>query len=170
MGRGPRSFSSRSGRRSGSRGKREGNRTNRHDAHSPPPRPPGGQQRNKQPRRTVNPDYARINAAAQQEDPKSLLSWYRALIALRRREPVLRAGSYRRVSALGSPALCYLRETASQRVYVALNFARGAQEIPLPDGATWSIILGSHHPEGRALEGGALTLPGYGIVIARAAG
>jgi alpha-glucosidase len=118
----------------------------------------------------VNPDYARINAAAQQEDPKSLLSWYRALIALRRREPVLRAGSYRRVSALGSPALCFLRETASQRVYVALNFARGAQEIPLPDGATWSIILGSHHPEGKALEGSALTLPGYGIVIARAEG
>jgi len=116
----------------------------------------------------VNPDAARVNVAAQQDDPTSLLNWYRALIALRKREPALRAGSYRRVSVSGSRALCYLRETAGQRILVALNFARNAHTIALPDEGTWRVLLGSQQPEEKALEGGALTLPGYGIVIARA--
>jgi hypothetical protein len=79
----------------------------------------------------------------------------------------LRAGSYRRLSAPRSRALCYLRETGGQSVCVALNFARNTQTIELPDGGVWRVLLGSHHLEGKVLEGGAFTLPGYGVVIAR---
>jgi alpha-glucosidase len=120
-----------------------------------------------QPWLPANPDAARVSVAAQQDDPKSLLNWYRALIALRKREVALRAGSYRRLSALGSRALCYLRETGGEHVFVALNFARRVQSIALPDNSAWRVLLGSHHLEGKALEGAAFTLPGYGIVIAR---
>ena len=115
----------------------------------------------------VNPDSARVNVAAQQDDPKSLFNWYHTLIALRKREVALRVGSYRRLSALRSQALCYLRETSGECVFVALNFARKAQTIALPDGGVWRVLLGSHHLEDKALEGASLTLPGYGVVIAR---
>jgi alpha-glucosidase len=115
----------------------------------------------------VNPDYRALNVAAQQDDPKSLLNWYRRLIAVRKREPALRAGSYRRLSEPRSQALCYLRETGGERVFVALNFARNAQTIALPDAAAWHVLLDSLHPEGRTLESKALTLPGYGALIAR---
>ena len=115
----------------------------------------------------VNPDAARVNVALQQDDPKSLLNWYRTLITLRKREPALRTGSYRRVSKPRSQALSYLRETSGERVFVALNFARRVQRIALPDESAWRVLLGSHHLEGKTLEGAAFTLPGYGVVIAR---
>ncbi len=115
----------------------------------------------------VNPDSARVNVAAQQDDPKSLLNWYRALIALRKREIALRVGSYQRLSPPKSQALCYLRETSGECVFVALNFARSAQTIALPDNGAWRVLLDSHHLEDKALEGSSLTLPRYGVVIAR---
>jgi alpha-glucosidase len=116
----------------------------------------------------VNPDSARTSVAAQQDDPKSLLNWYRALIALRKREVALRAGSYQRLSAARSQTLCYLRETEGDEIFVALNFARNPQTVELPDGGAWRILLGSHHSVGEALDSKSLTLPGYGILIARA--
>jgi len=115
----------------------------------------------------INPDSARVSVAAQQEVPKSLLNWYRSLIALRKREAALRAGSYRRLSAPRSQTLCYLRETEGERVLVALNFACNPQTVALPDAGPWHVLLGSDHSEDQALKGGVLTLPGYGVVIAR---
>jgi len=115
----------------------------------------------------INPDSARVSVAAQQEVPKSLLNWYRSLIALRKREAALRAGSYRRLSAPRSQPLCYLRETEGDHIFVALNFARDPQTVALPDAGPWHVLLGSDHSEDQALKGGVLTLPGYGVVIAR---
>jgi len=79
----------------------------------------------------------------------------------------LRAGSYRRLSAPRSRALCYLRATGGEDVFVALDFARSVHTIALPDNGAWRVVLGSHHLEGKALVGGIFPLPGYGIVIAR---
>ncbi|HEY7093450.1 MAG TPA: alpha-amylase family glycosyl hydrolase [Ktedonobacterales bacterium] len=115
----------------------------------------------------VNPDSARVNVAAQQDEPKSLLHWYRALIALRKREVALRAGGYRRLSAPRSQTLCYLRETEGDRIFVALNFARNQQTVALPDAGAWRVLLSSHHSAGETLDGKSMTLPGYGVVIAR---
>jgi alpha-glucosidase len=115
----------------------------------------------------VNPDSAMVSVAAQQDDPKSMLNWYRTLIALRKREVALRTGSHRRLSASRSQTLCYLRETEGNSVFVALNFARSQQVIALPDEGAWRVLLGSHHLEGKMLERKALTLPGYGVLIAR---
>jgi alpha-glucosidase len=117
----------------------------------------------------VNPDIVRANVAALRDDPASLLNWYRALIALRRSEAALRTGSYRRLSAPRSQTLCYLRETGEQRIFVVLNFAHGSQTVALPDAGAWRVLLGSHHLDDKALEGASLTLPGYGVVIARGA-
>ena len=40
----------------------------------------------------VNPNYTKINAAAQERDPCSILHFYRRLIALRREQPALSRG------------------------------------------------------------------------------
>jgi alpha-glucosidase len=116
----------------------------------------------------VNPDIVRVSVAAQQDDPKSLLNWNRALIALRKREVALRAGSYRRLSAPRSQTLCYLRETEGDHIVVALNFARNPQTVALPDAGPWHVLLDSQHSVGETLDSKSLTLPGYGILIARA--
>ena len=44
-------------------------------------------------------DHERVNVAAQRDDPSSLLSLYRRLLALRRTEPDLRTGVYRTIAA-----------------------------------------------------------------------
>ena len=44
----------------------------------------------------VNPNHATINAAAQRDDPDSVYSFYRRLIALRHRDPLVVTGTFRR--------------------------------------------------------------------------
>lgn len=42
----------------------------------------------------VNPDYVRVNAAAQESDPDSVLNYYRRLIALRKERPAMVYGEF----------------------------------------------------------------------------
>ncbi|MFI6902401.1 alpha-amylase family glycosyl hydrolase [Nonomuraea sp. NPDC050394] len=65
---------------------------------------------------------AEVNVAAQREDPGSLLTLYRRLIALRRASPALRAGEYRSIEA-GPGVYAYLRSAPGERMLVALNFS-----------------------------------------------
>jgi alpha-glucosidase len=76
-------------------------------------------------------DADRVNVAAQSADPRSLLSFYRRLLATRRASNALRLGSYR---SLPSPSgvYAYEREADGERVYVALNFTGGERGIDLP--------------------------------------
>ncbi len=70
----------------------------------------------------VNPDYELINAARQEEDPCSLLAWYRELIRLRRERPALTQGSYRSLKQVPGGVYAYLREKGKGRILVLLNF------------------------------------------------
>jgi alpha-glucosidase len=69
-------------------------------------------------------ESATVNVAAQRQDPASMLTLYRRLIALRRATPALAVGAYAPVEAHGA-VLAYLRSHAEQRLLVALNL--GAQ-------------------------------------------
>ena len=80
----------------------------------------------------LNPDWPARNVAAQEADPGSMLALTRALLKLRRAEPALAAGDYRRVACEGS-LLAYERRSGSSRVLVALNL--GAMPVPMPDQA-----------------------------------
>lgn len=73
----------------------------------------------------VNPNYAQINVANQENDPASVLNYYRRLIALRK------SADYKEVFTYGKfvPAyqhtdsvMAYYRETETQRILVAANF------------------------------------------------
>jgi alpha-glucosidase len=66
-------------------------------------------------------DYPHCNVDRQSREPDSLLSLYRRLIELRRREPALCVGSYRPLVSDGD-VLAYVREAeAGHRFLVALN-------------------------------------------------
>ena len=65
-------------------------------------------------------DYRAVNVAAQAADPRSMLSLYRALIALRRAEAALSVGDYVPVP-VRDDVLAYERRHAGRRVLVALN-------------------------------------------------
>jgi len=69
----------------------------------------------------LNPNYDAINVAAAEEDPASLLQFYRAAIALRRRLPVVREGTYRELKRASRSLYAYLREGCGQRLLVVCS-------------------------------------------------
>jgi alpha-glucosidase len=85
-------------------------------------------------------DYQQINVAVARQDPSSMLSLYRRLIALRRASPALTHGAYRAVS-VDEDVLCYERTRADQRFLVALNFGGRPKKISLPSWSGRHILL-----------------------------
>lgn len=68
------------------------------------------------------------NVETQREDPMSLLSLYRRLLALRRSEPALAVGSYEPVE-VGGDVVAFVRRYEDHRWLVALNLSGDAQTI-----------------------------------------
>ncbi len=94
---------------------------------------------------------ARINVDSQRDDPDSVLHHYRALIALRRHEPLIQAGIYRELLQDHPQVWAYLREGAAERLLVLNNFYGRPCEIQLPDGvigaASEQRLLISNYPD-----------------------
>ncbi len=77
----------------------------------------------------VNPNYAQgVNVAAQEDDPDSLLNFYRRLLHLRRATPALIAGEYEAL-APDEDVFAFKRQTVEQTVLVALNFSDEVQTL-----------------------------------------
>jgi alpha-glucosidase len=72
----------------------------------------------------VGPEVDQRNVATQNQDPASLLNFYRRMINLRRSNPALQSGTYASVVE-GVPADCYFfkREHEGKSFLVALNFS-----------------------------------------------
>ena len=107
---------------------------------------------------------ARVNVAAHRMTRKSLLNWYRTLIALRKRVPArgeLSAPQRVKIAVALSPA----RDGGEMRRRAQLRTQRPNHRAS----RRWSVacLAWSHHPEGKTLNDGPLTLPEYGVVIAR---
>jgi alpha-glucosidase len=74
-------------------------------------------------------DLGALNVVAQEGDPSSMLSLYRALLRLRRAEPALSVGSYAPVAATGC-VLAYERRYKGRRLLVALNMSGETVDLP----------------------------------------
>ena len=72
----------------------------------------------------VNPNYGEgINVRDQQDDPDSLLNFYRRLIVVRRQLPSLVAGEYRPLHDTSEGYVAFLRTTETQTALVLLNYS-----------------------------------------------
>jgi alpha-glucosidase len=110
-------------------------------------------------------DHTHVNVAAQAADPRSMFSLYRALIALRRREPALSVGVHVKARAAGA-VLEIQRFHAGRWVVVALNFSADPQEIA-PERPEASRVLLSTHLDRDGTVRGRLSLRGdEGVVLA----
>lgn len=83
---------------------------------------------------SINENYRTINAAQQEQDPDSILHFYRKAIALRKSLPVVRHGVYREHFPLSSKLYCYSRETDTQRLLVLCSFSKTPQPLRFPRG------------------------------------
>ncbi|MDX1523888.1 MAG: alpha-amylase family glycosyl hydrolase, partial [Anaerolineae bacterium] len=77
-------------------------------------------------------DYRDRNVAKQDQDPTSMLNFYRALAALRRAEPALSVGDYQSVEAGVDDVYAYLRSAPNaDRFLVVLNFGGDGHTLDL---------------------------------------
>ncbi len=94
----------------------------------------------------VHPNHREgVNVADQVDDPASMLSWYRRLLAARRSSSDLVAGNY--VSLGTDPDVVRFRRGST---LVALNLSPRTQPIPLEQPRI--VRLGSHRTEGIAID------------------
>lgn len=70
----------------------------------------------------INPNYTHINVEADEGNPTSLLAFYRNAIALRRKLPVVRDGTYREFKHHSSVIYAYARESEDQHLLVVCSF------------------------------------------------
>jgi alpha-glucosidase len=110
----------------------------------------------------VASDYQVTNVATQSENPKSMLSLYRALISLRRSEPSLSIGSYRTVAATDR-VLSYERRDGARALRVALNMSSESEEVELRGRV---LVSTSRELEGENLDGRVVLPPDEGLVLA----
>ena len=90
-------------------------------------------------------DYATVNVQQQRGQDRSMLSLYRALIALRRHEPALSIGAHVKAEAIGS-VLTYRRFHAGRWLVIVLNFSDEPQL--LEKAGAHDVLLSTHLDRG----------------------
>ncbi|MFE6795710.1 glycoside hydrolase family 13 protein [Paenibacillus chitinolyticus] len=81
----------------------------------------------------VNPNHPGINAAAATADPQSIYHYYRSLIALRKKHPVIVYGEYKLLLPLDTEIYAYTRTLSGEKLLVILNFFDGTPEFTWPE-------------------------------------
>ena len=96
---------------------------------------------------TVNENYPQVNAAAQEDDPDSLLNFYREAVRWRRELPVVRYGTFRQYYPLSSKLFVYERRSKREKLLVICSYTPEAVKFKAPRGYDLSkgeLILSSH--------------------------
>jgi oligo-1,6-glucosidase len=70
----------------------------------------------------VNPNYTWLNAAQQEEDPVSILNFYRKAIALRKKLSCVRHGEYQEYFHGSDKLYMYSMEDDKQKILVVCSF------------------------------------------------
>mgnify|MGYP001107566773 CR=1 FL=1 len=92
-------------------------------------------------------DYPDLNVEAQMRYQRSVWSFYRDLLRLRRESPALRRGSFQRLSLPSHRGLAYLRATGEQQAIVALNFVNAPLRLAIASARPpleWPLALAAH--------------------------
>lgn len=81
----------------------------------------------------VNPNFKEINADQQIEDPDSVFSYYKKLIALRKKYDVIIYGDYELVLPEDSRIFAYRRSLEKERILVICNFTDQEVSVTSPE-------------------------------------
>ncbi len=105
----------------------------------------------------VNPNHVEINAAAQRDDPDSVLSWYRRLIALRHAEPAVADGDFTMLLPDDECVYAFTRRLGDVELLVLGNISDRTVTAAVPDAEAWAaaeVVLANCPPT----PGAAITL------------
>ena len=79
---------------------------------------------------SVNPNHAEINAAGEFDDPDSVYSFYKQLVALRHNSPVVAAGDWRLIDAADPHVYAFTREFDAEKLLVVVNMSSRTVDLP----------------------------------------
>jgi alpha-glucosidase len=115
----------------------------------------------------VNPSYPTTNVAMQEDDPDSLLTWYKRLIHTRKAHPALSVGSYSPVGGTGRGVFAFHRQDHGQKLLVLLNFSRWRKSLSAAEGSKeWGKkVLAYPDSYGSSVPLAHIDLAPYGILI-----
>ncbi len=82
----------------------------------------------------VNPNYVDINVAAQEQDPNSVLNFYRRAVRLRKQLSCIRYGKYQEYFHLSDKVYVYSMTDEKQKVLVICSFHSKDLKCPVPKG------------------------------------
>ncbi len=93
----------------------------------------------------VNPDHTEWNAAAQREDPTSVLAHHRRLIALRHEDPVVALGDFTMLLPEHDEVYAFTRSLDGDTLLVACNLSGTPQPLGdlLPEAVSAGVVLGN---------------------------
>jgi alpha-glucosidase len=113
----------------------------------------------------VSIDFELQNVQTERNDPSSMLTLYRRLIELRRREPALSVGTYTPVVSDGA-VLAYVRAVEGRRFLVALNLGHRPAQLSLDSTGPGEVVIATEPVrEGRRIEGRWLSAGDDGVVV-----
>ncbi len=101
----------------------------------------------------INPDYTTVNVAAQENEPNSVLNYFRNMVKLRKENPVLVYGSYQLLDKDNPDIYSYTRKLNGKKILVLLNFKNKiATSTSGVDISNSKIVLSNyntHLPDGK---------------------
>ena len=113
----------------------------------------------------LNADWPTRNVARMAQEPHSILTLYRRLLALRRAHPALSGGDITLLDAEGD-VLAYERRHGAERLIVALNLGERPQHLALPDWARdWQLLLSTVADATAAGDAALLLCADEGVIL-----
>ena len=98
----------------------------------------------------VNPNCAQINAEAQERDPDSVLAFYKALIRIRRENPVVIDGDFTLLMPQDAQVFAYTRCDGRHTLRVACNFSGGTARLSEQAASRGRRLIGNYADAGDA--------------------
>lgn len=114
----------------------------------------------------VNPSYTTVNAAAERQDPHSVLAYYKKLVALRKDPATSGPLGYGTITPClleYDDVIAYVREEQGQKILVVNHFTSGDREVKLP--YTVRKVLLTNYPDAD-IRDDVLNLKPYQSVVA----
>lgn len=114
----------------------------------------------------LSEDAEARNVDALRDEPDSILTLYRRLLALRREHEALAVGGYRTVAPGLDEVFAYERFDEAATLRIVLNFGGGAHAVPLPAGGRRTVLLSSRPGRCGSPAAGSVELgPAEGLIL-----
>jgi len=114
----------------------------------------------------INENRKQINVAAQDNDPNSVLNFFRRMVQLRKDDLTLVYGGYTLLFADHPAAYVYTRELDGRRLLVLCNFSSESITLALPDELQPSAEpLINNYPQFGCTEGSVVLEPWQGVIV-----